>query len=792
MALSPGSMTASIVIGAALATGFLGTMKTAGGRSAELGAAWKKTNARLGATRDVVKYGALLKDLRAKQAAAGGSSKQLARGIEDVERRYRAAKSELKSYGIAVGDAVREQKRLESQLRRTERARGALAKQERAGRFLRGLRARGVVAAGTAYAAGRAVAPAFGLERQRLHLGSVINAPDRDAAVARGSRGGAAFARRSLATRSELLELEYQLNSASLDEAASRAGSRLAHKLATVTRGESATVAGVLGDVYNNLADGLEGDVGQKMGQIGNVLARTQLKFAISDFGQLGRGMQNAASSAAAYKLPLLDTAAAIGTLNTAAVKGDRAGTALSAVLRSMGKAADELGFDLVRGADGSLDLIATLDQLNEALGDYDIDERAEAIQKIFGDEGRMGLVPLLEQIDLLREGHAQLKRDMGGSLVDDEYRRHLEAASGQLTRMRQNFGDLGETIGTSLLPPLGDAFRFFADGLAAVSGWVEKSPVLGQALAGAAAGFGGLIAVAASAVGVSWLWNSSVVVMARELVSLALGAVPAVIAGIKFLGAAAWGLAKAAIPAVIAGIKLLGAAVVANPIGAAVAAIAVGAVLIVRYWEPISEFFSDLWGEVEEVFGEIDFGKIGRALMAGFAAGIRAAVNAPGDAIRWVLGQARKLLPFSDAREGPFRDLTRSGRATVTTIAAGIRAAGPRPVRHALGAALAGAALAAGPPPGEAAGLSGALLPGVEISIDRPEGQDGDPRPPGAPPSPGPAAISIVFEPGAIVVQAAPGAEGEQLAGEIEERIADALRRLSRRAEDGEFDEAF
>ena len=57
----------------------------------------------------------------------------------------------------------------------------------------------------------------------------------------------------------------------------------------------------------------------------------------------------------------------------------------------------DELDFSIERGADGQMDFVATLHNVNNALAVYDdIDERGQIIQDLFGDEGKKGLVPLL------------------------------------------------------------------------------------------------------------------------------------------------------------------------------------------------------------------------------------------------------------------------------------------------------------------------------------------------------------------------------------------------------------
>ena len=56
----------------------------------------------------MVRYRRELERLRDKQAGAAVSSARLDRGVRDLEQRYRAAKRDLKSYGVRVEDAARE------------------------------------------------------------------------------------------------------------------------------------------------------------------------------------------------------------------------------------------------------------------------------------------------------------------------------------------------------------------------------------------------------------------------------------------------------------------------------------------------------------------------------------------------------------------------------------------------------------------------------------------------------------------------------------------------------------
>ncbi|MHB0998521.1 MAG: phage tail tape measure protein [Armatimonadota bacterium] len=70
-----------------------------------------------------------------------------------------------------------------------------------------------------------------------------------------------------------------------------------------------------------------------------------------------------------------------------------------------------------------------------------------------------------------------------------------------------------------------------------------------------------------------------------------------------------------------------------------------------------------------------------GRSIMTTLASGIRSAIMAPYEAVKSVLSKLRRLLPFSDAKEGPLSALTTSGVAMLRTFSAGIHRASELPV---------------------------------------------------------------------------------------------------------------
>jgi len=81
-------------------------------------------------------------------------------------------------------------------------------------------------------------------------------------------------------------------------------------------------------------------------------------------------------------------------------------------------------------------------------------------------------------------------------------------------------------------------------------------------------------------------------------------------------------------------------------------------------------------------------FKESGKKLIQTFTDGIKAAINAPVEAVKSGLQKIRNMLPFSDAKTGPLSTLTLSGQRTMTTYAHGLTLAENAPseaVEHGL-----------------------------------------------------------------------------------------------------------
>jgi len=593
------SLGLSVAIGAALGGKYFSVFDSAEKRAFKLGKALRETNKKLDATKQVTKYKALLEKLQEKQRLAGGGSKRLARGIAEVEGKYKAAKRAAKSYGISIGSVVNEQRRLNKEAQRTEKTLARLSKVEQSKRRLGAIRGGAIGALGLAFGAGSAVGSAFGVERRLIRLKTVVNAEDSATAIKKSVAHAVAFAQRSLATQENVLDIEYSLNSAGLSASASRAGSEIVSKLATVTDGVSEEVGVIVGDSFQNFQAQLSGGIEDKMNRIGNVLLKTQERFSIKNFNQLGESIKEATSAAIGANIPFEQMAAAVGQLNSAGLKGTKAGTAFKALVGQLVQKQEKLGISIAKTADGGTDLLATMRELKTRLIDVGgPTEQLAFLQKNLGLQGSEAAILLLNNMGALAKGYdfVSSKNDK----LSEDYKTFVDSASGQWQMLTQNIGLVGTVIAGTLLPAINSILQPIGKLAIFVSEMAQKYPLIGQAIGIVSGALVGYAAVLVTVTAGQWAFNTAALATTNGLVG----------------SAAAWVASKTAMVAASVATKaitaaqwLLNAALTANPIGlviAGVTAFAALAVVVYKKWEPIKAFFLDLWNSVGGIVGKV------------------------------------------------------------------------------------------------------------------------------------------------------------------------------------------
>ena len=150
---------------------------------------------------------------------------------------------------------------------------------------------------------------------------------------------------------------------------------------------------------------------------------------------------------------------------------------------------------------------------------------------------------------------------------------------------------------------------------------------------------------------------------------------------------------AVTALPGLIASTWAWTAALLANPVTWIVIALVAAIALCIYYWDDLKAAAISAWDWIVAAATDgvnaylgiwqslIDwvvnmgatFFNSGAALWDAFTQGIASKLSGPAEMVKAGLQYVRNMLPFSDAKEGPLSQLTKSGRAIMTTIASGV-----------------------------------------------------------------------------------------------------------------------
>ncbi len=334
-----------------------------------------------------------------------------------------------------------------------------------------------------------------------------------------------------------------------------------------------------------------------KMGNVADILTKT-LTTSNVNLEMLGDTMSYVGPVARAAGVDLETTAAMAGLLGNVGIQGDKAGTAMRAMLlrlsaptKGAAKQLKSLGVstkDSLGNIKPIVPLLAEIAAKTEKLGSAD---RMAALKEIFGEEPAAAMTEIVSQA-----GSKGIMSYL--KVVSDNQNAAAATAKTMADNMRGSLDELfsaWDTVGINVNETNGSWMRDTVDRLTditrSVGGWVKENPalvktltMLAVVLAGAMTAFGVLAITLGLIVGKVMLVRFALQALGVQggLLALVLRGLGA---ALRFAGTAAAGL-----------LRLL----VANPIVAAVAAIAVAAYLIYRHWGAISGFFAGLWQRVQ------------------------------------------------------------------------------------------------------------------------------------------------------------------------------------------------
>lgn len=415
------------------------------------------------------------------------------------------------------------------------------------------------------------------------------------------------------ASTAEFIKTAYQMGSAGLAEEAAIAGTRTALTLATAALGDNVQAANLLGQVYNTLGD-QTAPVEQELTRLSDVMARTQQLYQIASLGQLNAGLQYAIPVSQGARVSFEQMNNAIGLLNTAGQQGSMAGTSYAAMLTRLADASEDLGFQLVRTADGSLDLETTLRSIRNIYGPLSrsSDEVRGSFRKAFGEEGARAVTLLTEKLAMFQSGLQEVTNSQGATARAAAAIESTSSAAWQ--RMKNQVQNAALPLGEQLLPLLQQVTPVLTAIISSVTEWLAKNPeltklaliafvvatgvssVLGPVLKVA----GGLFTMAGHAMKAgAWVGKLWTTLGGGTMLTRLAGAVRSV--GTAFLG-----MGRAVVSA--------GMAFLSTPIGWIITGVAALVGLVawaIADWEGFKDFWVGLWdsivGVVRDAVGWIE-----------------------------------------------------------------------------------------------------------------------------------------------------------------------------------------
>lgn len=402
--------------------------------------------------------------------------------------------------------------------------------------------------------------------------------------------------------------------STAFDMSADKAGDSIA-KLMNVY-GLNMKDAEKLGDAINHLSDSTAAkasDMVEALGRIGGTakifgLNTIQASALSSAFLSLGKSPEVAATSINAL----------LSKLGTADKQGGKFKDALK-----------EIGYD-AKGLKDSIDKDA-----NAALGDFlralskvDKKDQLGIMSDLFGAEYADDIALLTGSLNVYEDALKSTAdaQNYAGSM-QKEFKNRSETTANNLKLLRNNVAEIGISLGNIFLPALNAIVTPIRVVGSAITDLMESSPIIGGAIKVVAGLFAGFVTLSVAGAGLAYAITflsggfSKVMLfgnLARAMLigfsfqttlatakTVVFGAVQKATAFSSLIFTSALNILGGALSFVGKAVVWLGRALMMNPIGLAITAIAIGAALIYTYWEPIRGFFVWVWNSVLSVFGQ-------------------------------------------------------------------------------------------------------------------------------------------------------------------------------------------
>lgn len=539
--------------------------------------------------------------------AAKKSAADLQLKYNSLRQSVQRQRTELAQAGINTRTLSADERRLKTSISETtaqlNRQRDALARvsqqqtrlsavksrYESGQKLAAGARNAGMVGVGVAtaglYGASRFIAPGIGFDKQMSGTQAILGldkGDDKLAAIRQQARDiGAttAFSPGDVArTQTTLARSGYNA-----DDVLAATGSTVNLSLAAdVDIAEAADIITNMQSAFNLPTTEIE--------RVADVMTKG---FTSSNTGlvELGEAMKYVAPIAEAAGASIEDTTAMLGILADNGIKGSMAGTGASAIFNRlqapMGKAVEaisELGVKTRDSKGNMLPVEKILKAIHKSFEKNKLGtaEQGEYLKVIFGEEAMKGAIKLVAAAgDGSLDKKRQTIRDSKGT-TELIAKIQTDNLDGDLKNLQSAWEDLQIEVFDKENSALRRLTVSTTEWLGKVSAWAKANPQLTQTLFSLVAGGLALIGVLGGIGLIAWpvITGINAIITAASFLGTTLAAMGTAI--VSVLGAITW------------------------PVVAVVAAFVAGALLIRKYWEPISAFFSGVVEGLKSAFAPV------------------------------------------------------------------------------------------------------------------------------------------------------------------------------------------
>jgi len=434
----------------------------------------------------------------------------------------------------------------------------------------------------------------------------------------------------------------------------------------------------------------------------------TAIKLGKTNFSEIAQSIGQIAGVSATAGVQLKEVLAAMATLTTMGDSTGEAFTGLKYVIESLINPTDQaekvfkkLGIQVDANTLKQKGLKGTLEYIMNAIREYtdDTAEQKKLLATIFSSIEAFGAVLKLTGEGSKKFADALKEMNNSAGATEKAFKKMSQSLAFHLRQLKASLQVLIITVGSILIPVFKKLVDALNMALSPVKALAEKFPTLTGIVLGGFIAFSALVAILGFlGMALSWVLNGFL--FWRTVATLITTQNLVLSASLKAIAFGFLNIARTGIVTAIGALRAFSIALLTTPAGwfiLAVSAIAGIAYLIYKRWGNIAGFFKSVWEKIKSVFsGVVEWFKskllsffkginlfeAGKKIVTTLWEGIKSVAKKPVEAIKSVVSKIRRFLPFSPAKEGPLKDLHKTGFKLVETIAQSIT---PLPIVKAL-----------------------------------------------------------------------------------------------------------